>query len=426
MNNKKVLFLTSLLAITALTGCGTKTSSSAINDGVPTSMIIPEASNVETTENNSVVYPDELLVNHRVAAMLVDDTLQLGASEQFGYDAKNIKYEVKDPTVASVDETGLIKGLKAGETEIVVSDKNNPEFKRTVPVAVYSPLASADVLDATTALKSYEAQHPVSEVVQRKRITRTFSKRPYVEVAEGEPANETPYTQFSYDYSDEMMVFSVDEAYLRILETDSEIRVTDGGVDFTNYDWIFHTNKYFDTLVYHQTGDVKTFYSAQTQDYMGGARTAPLYDVLDNLFTVGHTFFENQLKNATFEDIADVAENDYNNVADKKVGSLGDGSLFCHGILTFKDSVADNDDERNYGIPVGTPTPTSQDSTWIVKDNRVEAIYFYLVQDYVIDDYEYQMIMDIDIKIDPISADRHEIELPPRDQYQKVDRLFEI
>ena len=159
---------------------------------------------------------------------------------------------------------------------------------------------------------------------------------------------------------------------------------------------------------------------------MGGARTAPLYDVLDNLFTVGHTFFENQLKNATFEDIADVAENDYNNVADKKVGSLGDGSLFCHGVLTFKDSTADNDDERNYGIPVGTPTPTSQDSTWIVKDNRVEAIYFYLVQDYVIDDYEYQMIMDIDIKIDPISADRHEIELPPRDQYQKVDRLFEI
>lgn len=425
MKNTKVLLFTSLLAVATLAGCGAKTSSK-VDDGVPTSMITPEASNVEAFDNGNVAYPDELLVNHRYAAMMVGDSLQLEATEQFGYPANNVKYESADSTIASVDENGLITGVKAGETEIVVSDKNNPEFKRTVPVAIYGELGSADVLGITNPLKTYENANPVSEVVQRKRITRTFSKRPYVEVKEGEPANTTPYTQFSRDYSDEMMVFSVDEAYLRILETDSEIRTTDGGVDFTDYDWIFHTNKYFDTLVYHQTSDVKTFYSAPTQDYMGGDRNVPLYDVLDNLFTVGHTFFENQLKNATFKDIVDIAENDYGNVKGKRLGSLGDGSLFCHGVLTFDDSTADNDDERNYGIPVGTPTPTSQDSTWIVKDNRVEAIYFYLVQDYIIDDYEYQMIMDIDIKIDPISADRHEIYLPAKEGYQRVDRLFEI
>lgn len=417
MNNKKVLFLTSLLAITALVGCDSK------NKG---GMILPEGSEPEVYENNGVAYPDELRVNHRVAAMLVGDTLQLEATEQFGYDAKNIKYEIANPAIASVDENGLITGLSAGETEILVSDENNPEFKRTVPVSIYPSRTSSQISTVTEALKEYETAHPVTEVVQRKRITRSFSKRPYIEVEEGAPANETPYTQFSRDYSDEMMVFSVDEAYLRILEIDSEIRTTDGGVDFTSYDWIFHTNKYFDTLVYHQTGDTKTFYSAPTQDYMGGARTAPLYDVLDNLFTVGHTFFENQLENASFGDVTDVAENDYDNVSDKKMGSLGDGSLFVRGVLAFNNSVADNDDERNYGIPVGTPTPTTQDSTWIIKDNRVDAIYFYIIQDYIIDDYEYQMIMDIDIKIDEISADRHEIDVPARDGYQRVDRLFEI
>lgn len=426
MKNKKVLFLTSLLAIATLAGCGTKTSSKA-DDGVPTSMILPEASEVEGYDNDNVKFPEELLVNHRVAALMVNETLQLEATEQFGYAANNVKYEVKDATVASVSENGLITGLKAGETEIVVTDKNNPEFKRTVPVAVYGQVASADVLGITTALKAYETEHPVNEVVQRKRITRTFAKRPYVEPVEGAPENDTPYTVFSADYSDEMMVFSVEDAYLRMLETDSEVRVTDGSVDFTTYDWIFHTNRYYDTLVYHQQGDAKTFYAAATQDYMdAGVRSAPLYDVLDNLFTVGHDFFLNQLDNASFADIADIAENDYNNVEDKKVGSMGDGSLFVHGILTFKDSTADNDDERNYGIPVGTPTPTTQDSTWIVKDNKVEAIYFYLVQDYIIDDYEYQMIMDIDIKIDELSADRSEIYVPARDEYQLVDYLFAI
>lgn len=426
MKNKKVLFLTSLLAVATLAGCGTKTSSKA-DDGVPTSMILPEASEVEGYDNDNVKFPEELLVNHRVAALMVNETLQLEATEQFGYAANNVKYEVKDATVATVSENGLVTGLKAGETEIVVTDKNNPEFKRTVPVAVYDSVASADVLGITTALKAYETEHPVNEVVQRKRITRTFAKRPYVEPVEGAPENDTPYTVFSADYSDEMMVFSVEDAYLRMLETDSEVRVIDGSVDFTTYDWIFHTNRYYDTLVYHQQGDAKTFYAAATQDYMdAGVRSAPLYDVLDNLFTVGHDFFLNQLDNASFADIADIAENDYNNVEDKKVGSMGDGSLFVHGVLTFNDSTADNDDERNYGIPVGTPTPTTQDSTWIVKDNKVEAIYFYLVQDYIIDDYEYQMIMDIDIKIDELSADRNEIYVPARDGYQTVDYLFAI
>lgn len=426
MKNNKVLFLTSLLAIATLAGCGTKTSSKA-DDGVPTSMLFPEASEVQGYDNDNVKFPEELLVNHRVAALMVNETLQLEATEQFGYAANNVKYEVKDATVATVSENGLITGLKAGETEIVVTDKNNPEFKRTVPVAVYGQVASADVLGITSALKAYENEHPVNEVVQHKRITRTFAKRPYVEPVEGAPENDTPYTVFSADYSDEMMVFSVEDAYLRMLETDSEVRVTDGAVDFTTYDWIFHTNRYYDTLVYHQQGDAKTFYAAATQDYMdAGVRSAPLYDVLDNLFTVGHDFFLNQLDNASFADIADIAENDYNNVEDKKVGSMGDGSLFVHGVLTFNDSTADNDDERNYGIPVGTPTPTTQDSTWIVKDNKVEAIYFYLVQDYIIDDYEYQMIMDIDIKIDELSADRSEIYVPARDGYQTVDYLFAI
>ena len=201
MKNKKVLFLTSLLAVATLAGCGTKTSSKA-DDGVPTSMILPEASEVQGYDNDNVEFPEELLVNHRVAAMMVNETLQLEATEQFGYAANNVKYEVKDATIATVSENGLITGLKAGETEIVVTDKNNPEFKRTVPVAVYDQVASADVLNITSALKAYENEHPVNEVVQRKRITRTFAKRPYVEPVEGAPENDTPYTVFSRDYSD--------------------------------------------------------------------------------------------------------------------------------------------------------------------------------------------------------------------------------
>ena len=423
MKNTKVLLFTSLLAVATLAGCGAKTSSK-VDDGVPTSMIIPEASQTEAVENDNATYPDELLVNHKVAAMIVGDTFQLEAAEQFKYDGKNVKFEVKDPTVASIDENGLITGLAGGETEIVVTDKANPDFKTTVPVIVYAELGSASVTGVTNGLKTYENANPVTEVIQYKRLAKSISRRP-VKQNENDPDQE--FVQLSYDLSDEMMVFSTNDAYLRILETDAEVRTTDGAMDFTSYDWIFCTNKYYDTLVYHQVGDAKTFYAAPTQDYMDGERSAPLYDILDNLFTVGHTFFLDQLDNANFKNVIDIAEDDdIDFIEGKRLGSLGDGSLFCRGVLMFKDSTADNDDERQDGIPVGTPTPTTQDSTWIVKDNKVVGLYYYLVQDYVIDGYEYRKIMDIDIKLEEISADRHEIYLPAKEGYQKVDRLFEI
>ena len=151
MKNTKVLLFTSLLAVATLAGCGAKTSSK-VDDGVPTSMIIPEASQTEAVENDNATYPDELLVNHKVAAMIVGDTFQLEAAEQFKYDGKNVKFEVKDPTVASIDENGLITGLAGGETEIVVTDKANPDFKTTVPVIVYPELGPASVTDITNGL----------------------------------------------------------------------------------------------------------------------------------------------------------------------------------------------------------------------------------------------------------------------------------
>ena len=416
MRNKKVLFLTSLLAVTALTGCGTKT--------IPAGpIVLPEAEQSESFENKIATYPEELLLNHRTAALVVGDTFQLEAVSQFKYAGNNLKFESKDETIATVDETGLITGVAGGVTAITVSDKNNPDFKYDVEVYVTPETAAADVSDICTKLTKYENENPVSEFVQYKMLQKSIFRRP---TKQNEEDPDADFVRISYSRSDEYSVFSKKDAYLRILETDSEIRTIDGSIDYTSYDWIFHTNKYFDTLVYHQTADTKTFYSAPTQDYMDGERTAPLYDVLDNLFTVGHDYFLNQLENTQFGDATDIAVSDYSNVADKKVGSLGDGSLLVKGVLSFDQSTASLDDERNYGIPYGTPTPTLQDSTWVINDNKVVALYFYLTQEYSYGGNDYIEIMDIDYKYEQISEDRHEIHVPNRNEYVEVERLFEI
>lgn len=423
MNSKKVLFLTSLLALTTLAGCGKKASSGNVNDGVPTSMILPEGGEKQEETPDVASYPEQIILNHRTAAFNVGETFKLEPVSQFKYDGANLKYESKNAAVATVDDNGLITGIAAGETEVVVTDKNNPDFKTTVPVVVARSITTEQAGPLCDALNAYEAANPRDEVVQYMMREKTIAKR---KAKKNQNDPEEEYKQYYYDRSDELMIFSVQDAYLRMIETDSEIRTEDGSIDFTSYDWIFHTNRYFNTLVYHQTGDVKTFYSAPTEDYMDGERCVPLYDVLDTMFSVGHTFFTNRLESLKLSDATDIAANEYNNVFDKKMGSLGDGSLVLSATLKFKDSTADQEDETNYGIPYGTPTPTDQASTWIIKNNKMVATYFTITSTYTIGEYEYLETIKVDYKYDEISEDRHEICDPDRKDYQIVDRLFDI
>ena len=93
-------------------------------------------------------YPDEILLNHRIASVFVDEEYQLEGLEQFKYTGKNLNFVSNDESIATVNAAGVVKGVAAGETVIVVSDKDNPNLKVNVPVIV-----SAEI-DENTALVS--------------------------------------------------------------------------------------------------------------------------------------------------------------------------------------------------------------------------------------------------------------------------------
>ena len=131
MKNKKLLFATALIALTSLAACSGGDSGSLSSIGPS---IFPEADANQDINNTSVTYPDELLLNHRMVSILVEEEYELKPIKQFNYDGRNLVYESKDPTIATVDENGKVTGVASGETEIVASDKNNPNFSSTVPV----------------------------------------------------------------------------------------------------------------------------------------------------------------------------------------------------------------------------------------------------------------------------------------------------
>ena len=416
MKNSKVLFLTSLLAITTLAGCGTKVASSkVVDDGVPTSMMIPEANDSEAVEAVPT-YPDEILLNHRVAGVVVGKEFQISPIRQFKYDGSNLQYEMKDPTVASVTANGLIKGLKGGSTELLVSDKTNPELKTVVPVYVAPTISNSRAQTLATQIETYEQANPRNAFTDKNMYRKTISKKPH-----GAP--DTDYVSYSFDRFDERMTVSVDDAYLRIWETDEEIRVENGSSNYTNYEWIFQTNAFYDTTVFHQTGDVKNYFVASTQEYMKtGDRTLPLFDILDNMFTGGREVFTNELDNAK----ASRFTSEIAGEASKKVlGSNGDGDAVLSFSSNFSD-VADIDDESRYGIPYGTNLAQVQDSYVIIKNNKIVSLSFEIKETYTADGYDYLNYYQIERKIDDLSSDKKEIYVPNKKDYNLVDRLFAV
>ena len=424
--NKKVLFLTLILASTALAGCGkSKPSSEAApsskkpqDNGVPSEMILPEAGADEEEFVPEQSYPDEMLVNHRIASILEGEECELRALDIYNYNP-NLSFTSADPAVATVDEKGLLKGIAAGETVVTIADKDNPDFKAEIPVIVSEEIDALDAADLAADFNEVD-ESGLTKIVD----LEMYEKSIYRVQKATEEGQEDVLTLLSYDRFDQRMSASYDDAYLRIWETDAEVRVEDGATDFTNYEWIFNTNRFYDTYIYHQTGDVKTYFPVATQSYMGKDRTEPLLDILDNLFRSGKSIFENTFKNCRLSDFTDLITSEYDNVDDKFYGSNGEGDMLFGCTLLFDDETADQDTETNYGIPFGTPTPATQAMRYAVKDNKVISLNIHLVEDYTIDGVDYREIYEIDHKFEEFTDES--LYLPNRKDYTLVGSLFEI
>lgn len=418
--NKRVLLLSLILASTTLVGCGNNKAPSSIepsskkpqDNGIPSEMMLPDAGNDQEQFTPDISYPDELLVNHRLATLLEGEQYELRALDIFNY-APNLSFTSKNTSVVTVDENGVLTGVSSGETEVVVADKNNPDFNVTVPVIVSPAIDADDAADLAAAFKE------VDESGLTKIVDFEMYEKSIYEVKEDDSLE-----LLSYDRFDERLSASYDDAYLRIWETDAEIRVKDGATDFTNYEWVFYTNPFYDTYIYHQTGDVKTYFPVATQSYMEQERTEPLLDILDNLFRSGKSIFENTFRNCKLSDFTDMITADYSNVTDKYYGSNGEGDMIFGCTVHFDDETADQDTETNYGIPFGTPTPASQAMRYAVKDNKVIALAIHLEETYTIDGVNYLEVYDIDHKYEEFTADS--LYVPNKKDYTLVGSLFEI
>ena len=455
MRKNRILFLTSLLAVTCLASCNgggnkssapadsssdfssseaassqasssseaissseaassssaassSQSSSSSFNPG-PTPITLPEPDVTEEFDNSKDYLPDEILLNHRFASILVNEEYQLSPIAQYRYDGSNLQYESADPSIVTVSDNGLLKGIKAGKTNVLVSDKDHPELQYTLPVTVNAELsadAAASLAEDLDAIDESGFNQIVDLELYEKSVYR---------------AGEL----IRYDRFDQRMVGSVPDGYFRIWETDCEVKTQQGAADFTNYEWIFHTNRFYDTYIYHTTGNTNNYLRVPTQSYMdAGSRIAPVNEILDNIFTSGSEIFTNMFDNAKLSRFTDMITEDYSNVTNKKIGSNGDGQCVFVCDISFPNETADQDDETRYGIPFGTKMPAVQGMRYIVENNRMIGYTVHLTCEYEIDGVKYNEVYDIDHKYEEFTAER--VFDPDKTTYTQVFDLFDL
>lgn len=444
---------------------------------------VPGTIEIPTVEDEqkfpaSAGYSKDLLLNYHALTLVAgsenNSTATLRGLPRALQSGSNLAFRSLDASIASVDENGVVTAVKSGSTSIEVSDKAHPDVKRIVPVDVFDNLVPAvvkndgthytqDEIDAAQpgdpaygkTTSDWEIQ-PASEAVDNDKakialITdqlTSIDESGLTEIVDHELREMSTYkngVRQQYNVWDEHLVCSKDEAYFRLYETDGDTKTEDGAMSFADYEWIFNTNKFYDTYVYHTSGTVKNYYPISTVDYMPenpdvNKRYAPMYEVLDNIFTIGHEIFTDTLEDASMKGLFDakqgLASHDFTNVVKNCVGGFlddnGDPSslndFFFDCVLFFPDEKASQDAETNYGIPYGTPTPTTQRMIYTVKDGKLVSYRLELVENYKIGDDFYKKVYYIDHYYERITDENRDsyMIIPDVKDYTLVDYLFAI
>ena len=424
MKKSNLLFL-SLVFIGSLSACGTVAASAEYaakkgilfaNEGA-TDIVIPEKESEQIIKEEAA-YSDKLLLNHKFVSMNVNGTETIRGLARPLQAANNLAFRSLDASIATVDENGVVTGVKEGTTAIEVSDKDHPSVKKNVDVYVLTELDMEkrkfnSIVSNMNKVNEDDLRAVVDYELYEKKIYKNGSLHMHL-------------------VWDQKQVASMDDAYFRIEETDGNINTDNGSMTYRDYEWIFHTNEHYDTYTYHNVAGVKTYYAASMVDYMDAnkARYIPMLDVLDNMFTSGRSIFTNIFENAKLSGFTEYAVKSYTNVKKLNAGSFAneDGSLFFEAEVDYDDTIADIEDERNYGIPAGTPTPSIYHLKWTVRNNKLIGYSNHGVQTYTIGTDEYREEYDIDHFYTRITDENREsfIFVPNLREYKEVDYLFAV
>ena len=125
-NKKLLLLVTSLFSLSVLTGCFNRNKSSSNDDGDDSAQVEPKVLSLKLYAG------DDLIVKGKTLALAAVVETQGSAS-------KLATFASSDPSVATVDDSGVVTGVKVGEVTITATAKDDASKKDSLKLNVVDP-----------------------------------------------------------------------------------------------------------------------------------------------------------------------------------------------------------------------------------------------------------------------------------------------
>lgn len=232
---------------------------------------------------------------------------------------------------------------------------------------------------------------------------------------------------FESTISDETYVVSKENAFFLIDSYDTYVKTEGGSESYEKSAWIIYTDEYYDTYLFHQNGDNKTYMVADSTSFIsqGKTRYQAACAVLDSLFKSGSGFltrnFDDVLGKSNGDPITSGAVS-----SSTRRGILGEDGL----IISYGDTyhqTADRDDEDDYYIPAGTAYDISISHDSVAKEYHMQNDYleqkmmYELMENGEVNSYENNYYIEYQYKTKDIV-----LNYPDTAEYGKVDSIFDL
>ena len=344
MNTTRLTTFLTVLCALSLTGCG-KNKQSEDHKRVTDQKI--EFSSLHSDIKYSKEY---FAINPFNINLAVNEESKVNiASIPSSYAEKDLNYVSKDPSIASVDSSGNIKGVAKGKTTVEVSSTDG-QAKETINVYVTEEISKADgavLLQAQGAKISEASYQKTSKLWLHEYVNQSLA-------VNGSIINDAAYV--------EEIIFSQPDAYFEVYSDDIEVKTADGSVEVSSGRWVFFVDQdSYDTYLIHDTPTEKNYMEVHTQKYLGKPAYTILYDILDMFFLSGKDIVVDSFEDADGYDLFDndasiltsCALNDYSN-ATEELFTPDNKDVFAHCCITQTNDVVNAKTEFSIDIPAGT------------------------------------------------------------------------
>lgn len=371
--------------------------------------------------------PTDLIVNAKSFSVKVGQKYKLETQIRplAAYDAK-LTYVSSDPSIATVNSKGQVKGVKPGHCVISVyatdyfeSEEDTPLLIEKVDAYVHNDglkMAEASRISVINEMEQYREEHcstPDSVLL--------YDYRVYDLVCDGiSQERSEEYQTYVVSQSEGLMDYNSQEVYINVRE---------GAKSYEEYGYTCLTSSSYASYMFHRNNSVKNVFYIATEFNAGEvSRYETMCQILDSFFTVANDYFTGSLEDVIdpiigFEDISEHSSQlfaGYYRTSDEL-------SFTVNYSYTGKDTTSVEDEVR-----YATQLPAG------IKTTENVTMSFTFVNGYILDFFQeskstfkwkghsYSYNVSLARRIDILSQEEVQQFIPNIDEYHNVDYYYDI